>query len=167
MEFKTDIFLKHSCWEKAEFIKNQLGFFNRMIYIFIVAASIGIAKDQTVENENVDEKTIGRNTLQINQDINSLITFLYQNAMLNSKKIDLPMNERKKIAFNHDNVDSKYNPSIFLVGYANYGMIQLANCITDHDIESIQNIVDLIKTYKENAIISDEELDNLDLEESE
>lgn len=166
MEFKTDIFLKHSCWEKAEFIKNQLGIFPRVIDIFIVAASIGIADDTVIDNEDVDDKamkTIGRNTLQINDDINKLITFLYQNAILNSKLVDLSIDERKKIAFNHDNVDAKYNPTTFLVGYANYGMVKISECVTDHDIQTIQNIISLINKYREQSIIKDEELYNVDI----
>ena len=166
MDF-NDIQLKHSDWEKAEKMlvesNNDVAFFKRMVDIFIVAASIGISEDKIIENENFDGKSIGRNTLNQNQDVKHLITFLYQNAILSTSLINLSNDERKSIAFNpSDDIAQKYNPSSFLVPYANYGLKKLLECITNHDVESISNVINMINAYKDNPL--DLELEETDLD---
>lgn len=160
-----DIYLKHNIWLKAFELRDELVIFKRVVDVFIVALSIGVADDEIVEIEEFENpKSIGRNTLNSNDDVKHLLTFLYQNAILSTKHISLDKDERKKIAFNHDNIDLKYVPSNFLLPYANYGMTKIAECMTDHDIETIHNIVDLIKKYKEKAFIDEEELNSIDFE---
>ncbi len=149
MDFKTDIYLKHSAWHKKEdLVKNEnLRLFKRDIDLYVVACTLGVAADKTLENDLPEVySTIGRNTIQTNYDINDSITFLYQNAILNTKTINLDLDKRKKYAFENDIDDSDYNPSIFLTKFANYGMSKLAECITNNDIETIVNIVQLIRS---------------------
>jgi hypothetical protein len=165
MDFKADIFLRHNIWLKAFDLKDELKIFSRVVDVFIVAASIGIADDEIVENEDIENpKSIGRNTLNTNDGVNHLLTFLFQNVILSTKHLSLSSDERKKIAFNHDDVDSKYSPSNFLVKYATYGMIKIAECMTDHDIETIFNIIELIKKYKDRIFIDEKELLEIELD---
>ena len=92
-----------------------------------------------------------------NHDVNELLSFLYQNAILGTKKIKLSIDERKAIAFSGEQNDSKLSPSNFLVPYANYGMIKLCEILTNHDVQSIEAIIELINTYK-SSLLNDIEL---------
>ena len=164
MEFRIDIPLKHNIWQKMTVLRDDYKIFNRNADIFILALSIGIADDEIVDCEEVigEGKSIPR-TVMANYDINHHLTFLYQNAILSSKHVSLDIEERKKVAFGQENIDSKYSPSNFLIKYANYGMIKISECITNHDIETIHNLVLLIKNYKDKSSIMDVDLEVLDI----
>lgn len=161
MEFKTDILLKHSIWNKATKLENELKIFSRLVDIYIVACTIGVADDEIVENDTSDiVRQIARNTLATNYDVNELLSFIYQNAILSTKKINISVDERKAIAFSGEQIDSKLSPSNFLVPYATYGMIKLCDKMTNHDVESIENLLSLIEDYR-NKLFDD--IDNIEI----
>lgn len=151
----SDIILRRKCWAKMEPLLEQK-IFSRQIDIFILACSIGVCEDKFLEDDKEDvlleEKSIGRNTIQTNFDLQELLIYLYQNAVLNTKNIDLSVDERKQAAFDLDN-DMKVGNMSFealLTKFADYGMSILAEKVTDHSFETLNNVVDLMEYYKNN-----------------
>ena len=138
MILNSDISLTHPLWEKADnelCSKDGIGLFGRLIDVYILACSIGIKEDKTItdfEDALKTPKTIGRNTYQsmINEDLKRLLDFMLQNAIINTKTLDLSDEERLKLAFHPDYTIAKLSPAAFLTGFANYGIEQIFKKIT-------------------------------------
>ena len=152
MVLSGDIILRHSLWNDAEEKLCSNLIFERMVDLFIVACTIGIKEDKVLENDiNDDEKvkSIGRSTyLMKNEDLTTIITFLYQNAVLNSKLIDYDNETRLRLAFDPDFPDSKskiqFSPTNFLVKFANYGLSKLLETQNTSDLSFISGIKELL-----------------------
>ena len=156
MDFKVDFLLKHTSWSNYLKITKELKIFDRTVDLFLVACTIGIYDDKRMEADLSDEITsIGRNTFTINEDVNRITEFLFQNAILHSKTIDMDLESRKKIAFDLLSNNSEITPQKLLIEFANYGMSIINDCITDNDLETIANIKELLDKYIENSIDSE------------
>ena len=70
MQLSSDINLIHPLWEKAdkELCSNtELGIFNRLVDIYVLACAVGIKEDKIISEDNIESplpspKSIGRNT---------------------------------------------------------------------------------------------------------
>ena len=152
MRLTSDIILYHKNWERADdelCNSASIGLFSRLVDLFLVACAIGIREDKTsdVPDElSLDNpKNIGRNTYQslANTDLYDLLDFMLQNAILNSKTINLDEDERLKLAFDPDYNNKKISPMNFLVGFANYGLEQIYK-----KIDSKASIIAIDELYK-------------------
>lgn len=138
MQLSSDIEMKHPLWARTddELCSNsQLGIFNRLVDVFVIACAIGIQDDQsisdsTLSNPLAQPKTIGRNTHRENLDIRDILDFMLQNALIHSKTISFDDDERLKLAFNPDYTNKKIRATDFLVGFANYGIEKIFENIT-------------------------------------
>lgn len=150
MILNSDIILNHPLWERADNElcgQGEIGFFKRLIDIYILACSIGIKEDKVItefENPLEREKSIGRNTYQsvVNENLKVALDFMLQNAIINTKTMDLELDERLKLAFDPDYNISKFSPATFLTGFANYGITK----IFEH-IDSTSSVVALDELY--------------------
>lgn len=151
MQLSSDLEMKHPLWERAddELCSNtQIGIFNRLVDIFVVACAIGIKDDQAISDSSLSNplsqaKTIGRNTHRENSDIRDILDFMLQNALIHSKTIDLDEDERLRLAFNPDYNNKKIRASDFLVGFANYGIEKIYE-----NISSSSSLVVIAELYK-------------------
>ena len=159
MLISGDISLRHTLWNEAE-DKLCNGFiFERLVDLFIVACSIGIKDDEIIENNMTNDdnpRSIGRNTYLVkNEDLTKIITFLFQNAILNSKHINFDNKTRLRIAFDPDFPDGKEKinlvPTAFLVKFATYGLKRLYDLYNQNDL----NHIDGIKSYLDSKILPD------------
>lgn len=171
MILNSDLILYHPLWEKADdfFCNNDgVGLFRRLIDIYLIACSIGIKEDKSIteiENPLENPKSIGRNTYMSlqNTDLSDCLNSMLQNAIINTKTIDLDMDERLKLAFDPD-YNSKISPSSFLNGFANYGIEQIFKNVTS---ESSLAAIDQMYKFLESMVDSNYEqlLKNITLEE--
>ena len=137
MILNADLILYNPLWERADnelCNKKAYGIFNRLIDLFVIACAIGIKEDKVAdagETPLENPKSIGRNTYQssLNEDLYSILEFMLQNAILNSKTIDFDDEKRIKMAFDPEYQEKKFSPSNFLVGFANYGLQQIYSAI--------------------------------------
>lgn len=159
MLISGDIILKHSLWNEAE-EKLCNGFiFGRLVDLFVVACAIGIKADEIIENDMSNEdnsRSIGRNTYLVkNEDLTAIITFLFQNAILNTKHVNFDDKIRLRIAFDPDFPEekSKINlvPTAFLVKFATYGLSQLYELYEQNDL----NHMEKIKEFLDSQILPD------------
>ena len=150
MILNSDIILSHPLWERADNElcgKDGIALFERLVDIYILACSIGIKEDKTViefENPLNPTKSIGRNTYQslTNENLRNSLDFMLQNAIINSKTLDLDIDERLRLAFDPDYNSTKISPTGFLTGFANYGIEQIF-----HHIDSNSSVVALDELY--------------------
>lgn len=148
MILNSDITLFHPLWERAdnELCDNsQLGIFNRLIDVYVLACAIGIKADKAIteiEDPLEKEKSIGRNTHRENLDLRDLLDFMLQNALINSQTLKIDMDERLKLAFNPDYNINKLSAVNFLTGFANYGIEK----IFEH-IDSRSSLVAVSELY--------------------
>lgn len=140
MQLSSDLIMYHPLWERADnelCSNNELGIFNRLVDVYVLACAIGIKEDKVILDENIDNplsnpKTIGRNTHRENSDLRDLLDFMLQNALINTATLDIDEGERLKLAFNPDYINKKINASSFLTGFANYGITQIFDNITSN-----------------------------------
>ena len=152
MTLSGDIILRNSLWNDAEDKLCHNFIFERMVDLFIVACSIGVKEDKILENDIFDDdkpKSIGRNTYLIkNEDLTTIITFLYQNAVLNSKLIDFDNETRLRLAFDPDFPDAgskiQFSPTAFLVKFASYGLSKIYEMQNTSDITFIADLKEML-----------------------
>ncbi len=140
MILSSDLEMRHPLWERADnelCSSNELGIFNRLVDVYVLACAIGIKEDKVILDSDIDNplttpKTIGRNTHRENTDIRDLLDFMLQNALLHSKNINLDEDERLKLAFNPDYTNKKIRAVELLNGFANYGITQIFNHMASH-----------------------------------
>lgn len=140
MILSSDLEMRHPLWERADnelCSSNELGIFNRLVDVYVLACAIGIKEDKVILDSDIDNplttpKSIGRNTHRENTDIRDLLDFMLQNALLHSKSINLDDDERLKLAFNPDYTNKKIRAAEFLTGFANYGIVQIFNHMASH-----------------------------------
>ena len=173
MILNSDIMLHHPLWERAdaELVKkgDNIGLFNRLIDIYIIACSIGIKDDEVVADIELpleSPKAISRNTYTsiTNSDLKELLEFMLQNAIINSKTIDFDEDERIKLAFDPDYSIKNFSPTGFLTGFANYGIEKIFEEIkTDAPFIAIENVNTYLNSLVEEKY--DEILKSITLEE--
>lgn len=154
MQLSSDINLIHPLWEKAdkELCSNtELGIFNRLVDIYVLACAVGIKEDKIISEDNIESplpspKSIGRNTHRENLDIRDMMDFMLQNALINSATIDFDEEERLKLAFNPDYVNKKVNAANFLTGFANYGITKIFEKIKSNSSLVVES--DLYKYFE-------------------
>lgn len=135
MILNSDINLIHPLWERAdnELCDNsELGIFNRLVDVYVLACAIGIKEDKIlteIENPLENTKSIGRNTHRENLDLRDMLDFMLQNALINTSTLKFDLDERLKLAFDPDYNVSKLSAANFLTGFANYGIEKIFECI--------------------------------------
>ncbi len=174
MQLSSDLEMRNPLWERAEnelCSNNELGIFNRLVDVYVLACAIGIKEDKVIYDADIDNplstsKTIGRNTHRENLDIRDLLDFMLQNALIHSQTINLDMDERLKLAFNPDYNNKKLRAADFLTGFANYGITKIFENLASRS--SLVAVSELY-TYFENVSDSqyDELLKNITLEDIE
>jgi hypothetical protein len=161
MQVRSDIVLRYQEWEKMEDLTVNLGIFDRFVDIFILALSLGINADEVIDETEgaqlANPKNIPRNTIITNSEISERIEFLYQNAVLNSKKINFTDEIRMKLAFDDEYTVDGFRQWDFLIKFANYGMKQITDVMTGYDMLTIENIIDLVKNSIEIDILVDDQ----------
>ena len=149
MILSSDIILNHPLWERADReLVDSCGIFSRLIDIYLIACAIGIKEDKSIvaiKEAGVEEKSIGRNTYMSiqNIDLHDTLDFMLQNALINSKTLDLDNDERLKLAFDPDYSTNKLSAANILTGFANYGIEQIFS-----HIDSSSSIVIVDELYK-------------------
>ena len=172
MQLSSDITMIHPLWERAdkELCSNsELGVFNRLVDVYVLACAIGIKEDKIISEDSIEDplsspKTIGRNTHRENLDIRDILDYMLQNALINSSTINFDEEERLKLAFNPDYVNKKVNAANFLTGFANYGITKIFERIKSNSSLVVES--DLYKYFEELSNAKyDELLKNITLDE--
>ena len=159
MILNSDIILTHPLWERADqelCNRESIGLFKRLVDIFILACSIGIKEDQTItefENHLEQSKSIGRTTYQSlqNENLKALLDFMLQNAIINTKTLDIDVDERLRLAFDPDYNIPKLSPTGFLVGFANYGITKIFEHVDSRaSLVVVNEMYDFLHSLEEN-----------------
>ena len=172
MILNSDINLIHPLWERAdnELCDNsELGIFNRLVDVYVLACDIGIKEDKTlteIENPLENTKSIGRNTHRENLDLRDMLDFMLQNALINTSTLKFDLDERLKLAFDPDYNVSKLSAANFLTGFANYGIEKIFECIgSKSSLVAVSELYSYFESLSESRY--DEILKNITLEDLE
>lgn len=164
MQLSSDLEMRNPLWERADnelCSNNELGIFNRLVDVYVLACAIGIKEDKVIYDADIDNplatpKTIGRNTHRENLDIRDLLDFMLQNALIHSQTINLDMDERLKLAFNPDYNNKKLRAADFLTGFANYGITKIFE-----NLASRSSLVAVSELYTYFECLADSQYDDL------
>lgn len=164
MQLSSDLEMKHPLWERADnelCSNNELGIFNRLVDVYVLACAIGIKADKVIKESEIDNplnapKTIGRNTHRENHDIRSLLDFMLQNALIKTKTLDIDEDERLKLAFDPDYDNKKIRAAELLTNFANYGITQIFENFASHS-----SLVAVSEFYKYFESLSNAQYDEI------
>ena len=164
MILSSDLYLKHPLWERADnglCANNELGVFNRLVDVYLLACAIGIKEDKVIYDSEIPNplspsKSINRNTHRENLDVRDIVDFMLQNALIHSKTVDLDDDERLKLAFNPDYTNKKISAGEFLTSFANYGITKIFEALSSHS-----SLVALQELYEYFESLSNEKYDDL------
>lgn len=164
MDFTTDVELKGEIWEKVldklvglQGSTESFKIFDSYFDVFALSAAIGIMYDKrkpTVTSDKVF--TVPRNVL-IGSTRRQDLEFYLTTAIISSKTIDYTIDERLMIAFGEK--ETSFKGLKFLTEFANYGVDYIYDIITNHDLETMENIKDMLEKIEKNDL-----LDNLEIE---
>jgi hypothetical protein len=151
MQLSSDLEMRHPLWARADeelCSNNELGIFNRLVDVYVIACAIGIKEDAVIKDSEIDSplsspKTIGRNTHRENQDVRDLLDFMLQNALIQTKTLNISEDERLELAFNPDYDNKKIRAAEFLTGFANYGITKIFE-----NMSSRSSLVAMEELYK-------------------
>jgi hypothetical protein len=146
-----DFILKGNIWIQLRdnlIAKNEI--FTNNVDLFIIACGIGIAADEQKDFEGETAFTIARDTYQMEPDRFEIFNSMFRNAVLTSKKIDISIEERMKIAFDSDYNVNDISAPTFMIKFANYGADKIMNICSDYDLKTIDELIGLIEDYSEN-----------------
>ena len=160
MELTRDILLRGSSWNNV--IDKMTPIFKgrsrRTNYnIFMLALSIGIMYDKTiskVDDAGLDVRNVPRNVLQNND--NGKLDFFFQAAILSTTTQDLTEDRRLELAFGEGSDTDDFDKLMFLVEFANFGVMKLEELIGSTPLESMENL--------KNFIVSTVEGRNMDID---
>ena len=160
MELRSDLVFQGDYWEIAE-EKLHHKFFESQWGIFKVCLTIGILYDKQLDDEKFDsdrpgDMNIPRN--MFNRHSKDMVV-CFQAAILTTSCVDLSEKDRLYLAFSEDISDEdledddvkqlkegitelalEFDKIGFLKRFANFGVTKLVECISDNDIETMENI---------------------------
>ena len=142
MVINSDIILRGSVWREAAERYASI-FRERTNYdVFLLSTSIGVVYDkrkETVDDGSGQEISIPRTVFNGRTDP---FEKLLQTAILSSGTVNLSDEDRMKIAFSEKEGD--FNRVQLLVEYANYGVEKLNSLVGVDDVETMENLKNLI-----------------------
>lgn len=186
MELRSDITLYGNDWQRAEEgLHNRL--FRSQWGIFKLCLTVGILYDKQLDDIVEKDMPASMNIPRTMFNRNSRdMQVCFQAAILTSKCVDLSEEDRMYLAFSEDISEEElgeddadilkkgvseealsFDRGGFLRKFANYGVTKIADCITDNDIETMENISDFIndsisgKTDEMKQLLSVDEIDEL------
>ena len=155
MILSGDINLRHELWIDAKENLTDKFIFPRLVDLFVVCCAIGISDDKIIEHNIKAEEapSIPRVTyLTKNEDLNTIITFMFQNAILTSNLIDYDNKTRLRLAFDPDFTLSDFSATSFLAKFATYGLSVIKGLENDNQLVYIKNIHDYIDSKSINDL---------------
>lgn len=160
-DIKSDIVLNGKIWkETCESLCTK--YFATYYQIFVLATSIGIMHDKRKEffltqeeKENNDVVNIPRTVLHHNI---SEIDLLFSVAIISTQTEDFTTDERLHIAFGDE--ESSYKRMKLLEEFANYGIQEIKKQITNNELQTMENLKNLLEGYLSEDLINEIEIDS-------
>jgi len=170
MRTSSNVVLKGDAW--FETINKLKPIIDTFYDVYVLAIAIGINSDKQIESLDTalfpDEKfEINRSMLLQNSPT---LDLLFKSAMITTSNVDLSEDLRMELAFNDDARSEEiknFNHVGFLTKFANYGVSQLAQKLTDDPLENIEAINKYIVECADGLGFDEFDLDELDISDSE
>lgn len=157
IEATTDVSLRGETWANiCDRLRNTV--FSSYWQIYALCISIGIMYDEQAEFDSNETRTVPRTVLN-HPNNNSLLDFLFQTAILTSRKVDLSEEQRLELAFAEEQTID-FNKLSFLTSFANFGIKKIQEITEDkNDLESMESIMTFLNDSYENGIMPTLELE--------
>lgn len=169
MRIGSNVILRGDAW--AEAIEKLKPIIDTFYGIYILSIAIGIFADKQIDtldmNLHPDSKfEINSATLHHNSQI---LDLLFKSAIITTGNVDFSEDFRMELAFNDDTrleEAKSFNQMTFLSKFANYGVSQIAQILTDDPLECIEALNKYVVECTEGIVIDDFDLDDLYIAES-
>lgn len=160
-DIRSDIVLNGKIWkETCESLCNK--YFATYYQIFVLATSIGIRHDKREEFSLTQEEKANNVFINIPRTVLhnqiSEIDLLFSIAIISTQTEDFTTDERLRIAFGDE--ESSYKKMKLLEEFANYGIKQIKEQITNNDLQTMENIKNLLEGYLFEDLINEIEIDS-------
>ncbi len=169
MRIGSNIVLRGDAW--AEAIDKLKPIIDTFYGVYVISVAIGIFTDKQIDA--LDSTLYPDSKFEINSSMlhhnSQTLDLLFKSAIITTGNVEFLEDLRMELAFNDDTRSEEaknFNQMGFLTKFANYGVTQLAQRITDDPLESIEAINKYIVECSDGLRFEDFELDDLDIGES-
>jgi hypothetical protein len=168
MYISSNVVLKGDAW--AETIYKLKPIVDTFYDIYILSVSIGIFADKQIDS--LDMTSHPDSKFEINaakfHHNNQTLDLLFKSAIITTTNINFSEEIRMQLAFNDDfeSEETKgFNHMTFLTKFANYGVTQLSQKLTDDPLENVEALNKYIIECSDGLNFEEFELEELDIEE--
>ena len=155
----SDILLKGESWKRGINNLNKIFATKTNYSIFIICTAIGIMYDAQIETPEEDGEEplyVPRNVLS--QHIDEL-NFLFQTAVLTTSLVQFDEDKRMELAFGEENKE-ELDRLKFMLKFANYGITKLLERIGIDELETLENIKNLLTSTMEGTNFDIDSIDS-------
>lgn len=169
MRIGSNIILRGDAW--AETIDKLKPIIDTFYGVYVISVAIGIFADKQIDTLDAtlypDSKfEINSATLHHNSQT---LDLLFKSAIITTGNVEFSEDFRMELAFNDDTrleEAKSFNQMGFLTKFANYGVTQLAQRITDDPLENIEALNKYIIECTDGLGFDDFDLDDLEIGEN-
>ena len=168
MRIGSNIVLRGDAW--AEAIEKLKPIIDTFYGVYVISIAIGIFADKQIESPEVTHYPDAKfeiNSAMLHHN-SQILDLLFKSAIITTGSVDFSEEFRMELAFNDDTrleEAKNFNPMGFLTKFANYGVTQLAQRITDDSLENIEALNKYIVECADGLRLEDFDLDELEIAE--
>lgn len=170
MRIGSNIVLRGDAW--AEVIEKLKPVIDTFYGVYVISVAIGIHADkqiESLENSQYPDARFEINRAMMLHD-SQIWDMFFKSAIITTANVDYSEDLRMELAFNDDTKAEEaksFNQMSFLIKFANYGVTQLAQQITDDPLENIEALNKYIIECTDGLRFDDFDLDDLEVEDYE
>lgn len=168
MRIGSNIVLRGDAW--AEAIEKLKPIIDTFYGVYVISVAIGIFADKQIESPEATlypDAKFEINSAMLHNNSQTL-DLLFKSAIITTGNVDFSEDFRMELAFNDDTrmeEAKNFNQMGFLTKFANYGVTQLAQRITDDPLENIEALNKFIVECADGLRFEEFDLDELEIGE--
>ena len=169
MRIGSNVVLRGDAW--AEAIDKLKPIIDTFYGVYVLSISIGIFADKqidTLEMTRYPDSKFEINSAMLHHN-NQILDLLFKSAIITTGSVNFTEDFRMELAFNDDTKldDAKnFNQMNFLSKFANYGVTQIVQLLTEDPLENIEALNKYIMECSVGLVLDDFDLGDLDIAES-
>ncbi|MCL2249232.1 MAG: hypothetical protein FWC13_08170 [Oscillospiraceae bacterium] len=168
MRIGSNIILRGDEWVEA--IDKLKPIIDTFYGVYVISVAIGIFADkqlESLETMHYPDEKFEINSAMLHQN-SQVLDLLFKSAIITSENVDIQEDSRMELAFNDDTRVGElenFNQMGFLTKFANYGVTQLAQKITDDPLENIDILNKYMTECANGLVLEDFDIDDFEIDE--
>lgn len=169
MYIGSNVVLRGDVW--ADTIEKIKPVIDTFYEVYVLSIAIGIFADKQIDALNTTlypDSKFEINSATLHHNI-QILDLLFRSAIITTTNVNFSEDARMELAFNDDSKSEEtknFNQMAFLTKFANYGVTQLAQRLTDDSLENIEALNKYVVECADGLGFDDFDFDELYVAES-